>query len=394
MPFHLFSNPHEGDFVTLAEDLSLRLFRKMHARVNTLAAEGGAPEVRIDLAGWTAPRMGTRGWLPELGAVRMGIHAGVRPDDLSWLTGQFTLAAYLMELLPSVDLEIAGRHPVTLAGHFLRGPRLRFQGTATRLTVLDASGTVVLSLQKVVFDGMAPVWARDPERDIVRVGSGAVAVLTDAEWMTYWNTDSPKDPLAHDIPAQKRQVEETLAFMEQHLPLQYLWVSLLMREVVPLIDAGPQRTRSQSFLLWPGQVQLSETSRLQTISLLMHECTHQYFNMLLWFGRVVKAGAPDAYSVLKGRNRPLERILLGFHAFANILLVYSTLRSSPGPIPPKDIEDQLRNLRPIVSDLDGVLLQNWEQHLEQMGRELYLPLRERLVAVDLLPVSGAVKQTG
>jgi HEXXH motif-containing protein len=106
--------------------------------------------------------------------------------------------------------------------------------------------------------------------------------------------------------------------------------------------------------------------------------------MLLWCGRVVTRDAPEAYSALKNTKRPMERILLGFHAFANILLMFPQLRQATDRIDPKELAGHVQHVSSIVRELDSVLQEHWERYLEPQGRELYLPLRERLVAAELL----------
>jgi HEXXH motif-containing protein len=63
--------------------------------------------------------------------------------------------------------------------------------------------------------------------------------------------------------------------------------------------------------------------------MLVHEASHQYYFIATRHGPVVDPGDEQQfYSPFASRFRPLERIVLGFHAFANVYLYYSTMLKS------------------------------------------------------------------
>lgn len=390
MRLELFSNPFEGNFPALADAYTARIFRSTLDAVNKFADQIGAARLPIGAEVLTPRHLGVNCWKPEIGSVVTGMRAGVTRDDWSWVSGQMMLAAYLNDLVPSLDLEITGRHPVAIAGHVVHGDRLRVVADAETLTVKDGSGEVSLCLTKVKPEGIAPVWARNRDQDVVRLGSGSIALLAKGDWVDHWKPpEAPVIELTPDLASSRQLIDESMAVLERHLPAVYLWVALVLRELVLLDEPGPKTPISQSFVIWPAQVQISRASLLKTILMLVHECSHQYFNILLWCGPLVKDVAPDDYSAIKRTNRPLERILLGYHAFANILLTLPLLRGVDAAITDREIEEELQEYGPMVADLDGKLRKHEDEFLEPAGKALYLPLQRRLAAADPVAYASA-----
>jgi HEXXH motif-containing protein len=82
------------------------------------------------------------------------------------------------------------------------------------------------------------------------------------------------------------------------------------------------------------------------------------------------------------RHRPLSRILMAYHALANVMLLYDGVRRQPQA----DVEDSfyvranLPDLRAAVQALDEPLRDN--PALTALGRGLYQPLADRLDTLD------------
>lgn len=386
MNVRVFSNPREGNFVGLMESFSCLFFRKTLEAINAQADRSGAPRLQFDQASLTPARLSTRAFRPEFGAVWLGLHQGVAEADWPWISGQMQVGAFLCELLAALDLEIRGRYPLAIAGHVVRGDHLIIRGDQDQLEVRGDAGEVMLRLTKVAPEEIAPVWAEHADTDIIRLGSGSVATISDGRWTNAWYPMVAPVELTPDPASSRRTIESAMAFLEQHLPAHYLWICFVLREVTLLRDMGVETTASQSFMTWPGYVQLSQSTMLQNIIMLLHECSHQYFHMLLWRGSLAKKDAPDAYSILKGTKRPLEKLLLGYHAFGNVLLALVEMKQRELDLDRRELDRQIESTGYLVADLDAEIEPRWEQFLEERGKDLYLPLRERLaVAVKLPP---------
>ena len=99
---------------------------------------------------------------------------------------------------------------------------------------------------------------------------------------------------------------------------------------------------------------------------------------------MVKEGAPEVFSVLKNTSRPLDKVLLGFHAFANMRLALGFLRANPEGLELKELADHERDVSSIVGSLDSSLQPFVDDYLEPAGEALYAPLRAKLVGAELL----------
>lgn len=378
MLFNVFSSPDEGDFLSLAEHLSCRLFRSTVGGVRALAGRLGAAPPPIDVDAATPDRVSTRLWSPDVGHVLRGLSA--RTDDhWPWVSAQLAIAGFASGLVDDLDIELAGAPDrwLTVAGRSLRGERLRFEGHAGSLAVTDGGGETVLRLDRVDSEGLDPVWARSDADDLVRIGSAGTVVLGGGEHIDQWET--PDYELAPATPAFRAQIEEAAAVLEECLPTTYVWIAAVLREVGAFANPGPG-TRSSSSVKCPGHVRMSVgASLIQTINMLVHECCHQYFFLATTGARVTRRDAPEVYSVLKQTARPFERVLLGFHAFGNVLLVHDALLDGRHPINRREVEAERTFARQLVAGLDASLQGGWQHQLEEAGVEIYQPLRRRLV---------------
>lgn len=382
MLFHVFSSPHEGDFFSLAEKLSCRLFRNTLGAVNFLADRLGAARLQLDAEALAPERISTRLWSPEVGHVLLGM-GRARQADWPWMSAQLALTAFLKGLLDRVALVVDGDGWLDVSGHSIRGERLIIEGEPGRLVVSGQAGEVLLLLKQIEPEGLDPVWTRDDGDDLVRLGSAGMASFADGKYVDHWEpADQERAPHSRQY---KAQIEEAVSLLEECVPPFYVWVAALLREIVALAKVGPG-TRSSSSLAWPGHVRMTAGATLvETINMLVHESCHQYFYLVQSCSRVARTDAPEVYSVLKQTARPLERVLLGFHAFGNVLLAHEALLDGRHPIDRAEIERERDSTRRVVVRLDESLQGSWDQHLEESGKELYLPLRGRLADAGLLP---------
>jgi hypothetical protein len=100
---------------------------------------------------------------------------------------------------------------------------------------------------------------------------------------------------------------------------------------------------------------------------------------------VTRPDAPEVWSVLKQTARKLDRILIGFHAFGNVLLGLGRLLDACPKLDQTDLWEQIDWHLELTLALDKELLPLCERYLTDAGKALYLPLRSRLLAADFLP---------
>lgn len=135
MSFPAFSDPLEGDFLTLAESVACRQFAGTMARVNELARNLKVAEVPVDTEAITPELLGARCWRPETGFVHVALKTEKAGREWSWIAGQTALAAFICGGAPSLDIEIVSKHPTTVAGHLFGSGHLILKGAGNSLLV-------------------------------------------------------------------------------------------------------------------------------------------------------------------------------------------------------------------------------------------------------------------
>jgi HEXXH motif-containing protein len=120
-----------------------------------------------------------------------------------------------------------------------------------------------------------------------------------------------------------------------------------------------------------GLVRLSaDRSPWALAEMAVHEASHQYCYLVARLGPLLENPDRLRYSPLKNANRPLFKILLGFHAFANVALLLQELRDvSAEPLPADNavavILDEVHQLWSAIS---------CDAQLTSLGRALVEPL--------------------
>jgi len=111
--------------------------------------------------------------------------------------------------------------------------------------------------------------------------------------------------------------------LERYAPMFARWVGRVLTFVSP-IEAPPGLMRSGSSRQWPSVAEISFRCDAAAIAeMLVHEATHHHFNILMMVDPVTDGSDGRLYySPIRKCERPIEMILLAYHAFANVLLYY------------------------------------------------------------------------
>lgn len=169
---------------------------------------------------------------------------------------------------------------------------------------------------------------------------------------------------------------QALRILELYAPPYQLWVSRVIRRVILLrVEDGVMKSGSTNKLL--GLIYMSSSRKPMPLAeMLVHEASHQYLNLLCRVGPI--SDGTDAtlyYSPAVRRPRPLERILVAYHAFANMELLYR--RCLDGGIDDDGYcASNQATLLPQLEQLESPLLDN--PALTPVGRALFEPLFRRL----------------
>jgi HEXXH motif-containing protein len=156
------------------------------------------------------------------------------------------------------------------------------------------------------------------------------------------------------------------------------WVERVIEILVP-VETSEGSTTSSSFEDLPAVVALSHaTSAISMADALVHEASHQHFFALTQLGPVHDGSDPKLYfSPAPRRDRPIDKILLAYHAFANTFLFYRYARTH-GFDDADFCNFQENAYRTCLVDLHGPLATT--RALTPLGRALFEPLAERVAA--------------
>jgi HEXXH motif-containing protein len=170
--------------------------------------------------------------------------------------------------------------------------------------------------------------------------------------------------------AQRGAVAGGLKLLLDKAPGYYDWVTSVIRRIALLEQIGPDTLQSCTFDWHLGTCAITASLRPISIAeMLVHESSHQYFNQVHLSEPLVNPAHDGMYySPFKRRDRPLVRILVAYHAFANVLLFYQT---ATGGLPSSQWD-----MAASVSAAERTLVdqQDW---LTPSGRALFLPLLQR-----------------
>ncbi|WP_375398453.1 HEXXH motif-containing putative peptide modification protein [uncultured Sphingomonas sp.] len=301
----------------------------------------------------------------------------------------FLVSACVARALPSLDRSVTVSEPVIINGETCESGRLHLRASENNVVVTgDTGGTVVISAS-----GPSTFWRHESPLRTFSMGSLGRAAITTGDWMAEWRERAPYVD-CDDAGAFADQLETAFDLLEHYTPEYFLWCTYLLREVVARKRVDVHTTTSASYRHGFGLVELcTPASVLETAEMLVHECSHLHFHLASWTSRLVQPDAPSVYSVLKNVARPLEMILLGFHDFGNVLLMYDRLARSDAPIDHGDLAGRMEHVCGLVRALHSGLVPNLEW-LTPSGTCLYAPLAHRLVDSGHLESEQAVREKG
>lgn len=383
--FESVSTPFSGDCFGFSEALITRLPDLLLKSVKGRNLENAFDATLAPIFRGIAGQESSAGlFRPELGAVALGV-TRLRDDGASdnWVLGQFAVAAFLGGAIDSINLKVDGAHPLCVAGRLLRADTFSVEGADGVLTVADESGDALLEVS--AHDGPGPLaWRAREDAAIIRAGSMASVAVTRGEWADVWGVPDPL-PRPPEGSAFNEQIEEAFELLQSVVPEYYLWTASILREVVAKTRPAPNATSSGSFLHNFGVVELCTPANvLETAEMLTHECSHQHYHLASWFTKMVADDAPDGYSILKNTARPLERILLGFHAFGNVLLMYHLLRERRANVDSGLLASRIDYATSLVRALYVQILER-KTSLTRAGLSVFQPLASHLVDEQLIP---------
>jgi HEXXH motif-containing protein len=185
-------------------------------------------------------------------------------------------------------------------------------------------------------------------------------------------------------PLENQEIVATLeqagALLQEFAPEYLGWVMDADWAAVALRRPGDNMLTSFSTRGLPGVPFLSfPVEPLLAAELLVHETSHHYYHCAQLYGEPCNDRDTALYpSPYVNKDRPIDRILIAFHAFANIVLLYRSIVDA-GPDECRDkAEAAIAQHVPILTRFSAALTRS--PGLTPLGRALFEPLRDRLFA--------------
>lgn len=376
-----FSNPYErfdeSFFETVAMSFAqeaLRLFLKNHAALLEQRGRGLTALLEEWLA--TQTTFDTI-WDPAFGAA-MSTLTGKGEDEPTDTAVAIALRICAQGRAADFEAQLSARSRL-FWGHLLLPPadslgvesdgrcaRLRFRREGTR-------GEVRLTRAE---DGR---WLAEGAKELPRFGPpGAGIILLPREAASDADFRELGPSLSEKITGGDIEVcDRALRILEAYAPPYRLWVSRVIRQIILMRPAEEGVMSSGSMCNLPGLIYMSASDKPMPLAeMLVHEASHQYLNLLCRLGPISDGTDTTLYhSPAVRKPRPLDRILVAYHAFANMELLYRLCLD--GRIDDEDYcASNQASLRPQLEQLEAPLLDN--PALTHIGRALFCPLHARL----------------
>ncbi len=154
-------------------------------------------------------------------------------------------------------------------------------------------------------------------------------------------------------------LKSALSLLRQYWPEALEWIALVAKNI-SIVRGPPKRLISGSFNFYPGFFYFSVSDDpVDVAEMLIHEASHQFFLLACDIEPAVYRDDKQFYSPFVQRERPLSKLMLGFHAFCNVRELYDRLDAAKessnfagGPSAPAyDLDDVREVLRRNVDNM-------------------------------------------
>lgn len=310
------SSPYEPDRRAALEQLVVALTRRdLRAFVDGAPRITPLPAPLLDVLDrlHESTRSFEQAWHPAFGSL---LHVRRLP------TPTFVAAVAVELATHAHSLGVGGRWSIALPRPTRVALPAGTQGAIVALEV-EAGETGGSGVATMVNDGRRRFTLGD-ERDAWTAGERSPQVATGA----LRTTEDDAGAAGEVTVEMQRALAAGLSLIEAASPPYLAWVRGVVRRVIPLARTGPE-VRSSSSAHYPGQVSMTLfDSPLDMAETLTHEASHQHYHLLDRCLPLLAAGVTsEHYSPIKRAKRPLPMMLLAFHAFGNVSLLFDELHA-------------------------------------------------------------------
>jgi len=177
--------------------------------------------------------------------------------------------------------------------------------------------------------------------------------------------------------AAASELAEALELLRVHAPAYLRWVDAVVRAVIP-VTSGESELRSASDPAQPGVVQVSlGCGPIALAEMLVHEASHQHYHLLSRLGAVANGlDRTQYYSPFRKTHRPIDALLVTYHAFANVVLFYRQCQRAGVPGDGGECVRAEAAILPRTLQIESALVET--KGLTALGDALWEPLHAAL----------------
>lgn len=345
------SNSRDIDF--LANTYGTTILKRLCSAMDGLHTVDGADIV--SRAPIYMKEMRSRCWCPEFGRTNSILRRGDASTSLAALQFALGLIANGFEGEISADLSYPDR---LFVGTFWFPCAKATTISAKKGIITVSSGIETYSIRidaSESFDGSSSVRCQNASMEFLWGYSVDEAILEPADATL----------LPGNVRSACASLEEALNIVKEAGAIYIQWVERLVRQVTIVESDQGGRLSSRSSALRPANIEMAAPGNaLHLAELFVHEAAHQHFHLGALLGSYIKPDHEETivYSALKGTKRPLERMLLAFHAIGNIYLFLDELVKASG-VHKDDAIERMHELGPVAHSL----LRELEDHLSHLS---------------------------
>lgn len=374
-----FSCPQEGVDEDVMSHLAAEYGRQYVGRFierHRAGLDRCGPGLSAFLGGWLAPHKDFDDfWDPAIADARSEV-LRTTPSRVSRVAA--ALACRLSASGEPGEWSVALRSPVRLRwGRWVLPPadRIRVKSDGRRAVVQTRCNGVLVDN---IFLRSGRDWATKGARPLPAVTARkhrVIMLLGNAVETLHVAGDVPR-PSRQTAKAIVRASGNALALIRRHAPVYLPWVDRVIRGVIP-VHSTLSTIRSGSDFNRPGVIHLSFPARTFALAeMFVHEASHQYFQIAYRLSDLHDGSDRTLYySPVRRTGRPIDKILLAYHAFANVLLFYRAY-GAEGRAHLASCRHNEAELLPQLEQLETALRKS--PALTPAGRALWQPLARRI----------------
>lgn len=323
-PFSTLFCPEQPEKAINFSELAASYYQAVTNSIVQAAAQSGRTlqKEQFQLGGALLKNAGTECWLPELGYAFQLANQGGRLVDNS--LAQLALCNARLGKNTDLNLPVARGSYLIAAGITI--------GSAGYIELHSDHTTFEVKTENIElkFARKNGFWEcmNHPELLRRRVPGTNITI-------TAGNCLDPELVHSVDPPAESGRFDDAvseiaaaMSLIREKVPQYGPWCERFLRHVHVIGKHQNDVSFSRSAASRPGYVVASAPMPVELhAEMLVHECTHQYYFLLELLTRVpVNPESKDRYySPLTKRERPLERVLVAYHAAANMAIFHSGL---------------------------------------------------------------------